>query len=165
MADSALGNPPGRAAVVALSLCVKRAFSSTGALMETVQTIFEQKYVHVGIDHAAGILTARWIGFLQLDEVMEGSRVMGDAIRTHGLKRYLSDHTELKVLKASVQNYLIGEAFPNYQRAGLERVAVLSSGDVFTQATVENVNGQVTSNRLKFAVFPTREACYAWLLG
>ncbi len=133
--------------------------------METVQTLFEQKYVHVGIDHAAGIIVVKWVGFLQLDEVMEGCRVMTDAIRTYGLKRYLSDHTDLKLLKASVQNYLIGEAFPAYQRAGLERVAVLSSGDVFTQATVENVNGQVESERLRFAVFPTREACYAWLLG
>ncbi len=43
--------------------------------MKTVQTLFEQKYVHIGIDHAAGILVARWIGFLQLDEVMEGCRV------------------------------------------------------------------------------------------
>ncbi len=132
--------------------------------METVQTLFEQKYVHIGIDHLTGILVARWIGFLQLDEVMEGSRVMGDAIRAHGLKLYLSDHTELKLLRASVQNYLISEAFPGYQRAGLQRVAVLSSGDVFTQATVKNVNGQVESNRLRFAVFSTREACYAWLL-
>ncbi len=133
--------------------------------METVQTIFAQKYVHVGIDHGAGIIVVKWVGFLQLDEVMEGCRVMTDAIRTYALKRYLSDHTELKLLKASVQNYLIGEAFPNYQRAGLQRVAVLSSGDVFTQATVENVNGQAESDRLRFAVFPTREACYAWLLN
>ena len=133
--------------------------------METVQTLFRQKYVHVGIDQAAGILIVKWIGFLQLDEVMEGSRVMSDVIRTHQLKLHLSDHTELKVLKASVQNYLIGEAFPNYQRAGLERIAVLSSGDVFTQATVENVNGQSGSNQLQIAIFPNREACYAWLLG
>ncbi len=133
--------------------------------METVQTLFQQKYVHVGIDHAVGIIVVKWVGFLQLEEVMEGSRVLGEAIRTYGLKRYLSDHTDLKLLKASVQNYLIGEAFPDYQRAGLQRVAVLASGDVFTQATVENVNGQVESNGLKFAVFPTREACYAWLLN
>jgi len=146
------------------NLPVKRAFSFTKSLMETVQTIFEQKYVHMGIDHAAGILVARWMGFLQLDEVMEGCRVMGEVIRTHQLKRHLSDHTELKVLKASVQNYLIGEAFPEAERAGLEKIAVLTSHDVFTQATVENVNGQSGSNRLKIAIFPSREECYAWLL-
>ena len=130
-----------------------------------IQTIFQQKYVHIGIDHAAGIVVAKWTGFLQLDDVMEGCRVMGDAIHKHGLKRYLSDQTELKVLKASIQNYLIGEVFPDFQRAGLERVAVFSSDDVFTQATVENVNGQVESNRLRFATFTTWEACYAWLLA
>jgi hypothetical protein len=133
--------------------------------METVRTLFEQQYVHVGIDHTAGILIAKWIGFLQLDEVMESCRVMNDAIRTHGLKLHLSDHTELKVLKASVQNYLIGEAFPEAERFGLERIAVLNPYDVFTQATVENVNGQSESGRLKIATFSTREACYAWLLG
>jgi hypothetical protein len=133
--------------------------------METVQTLYQQKYVHIGIDHTAGIIVARWIGFLQLDELMEGSRVLGEAIRTHQLKRYLSDHTELKLLKANVQNYLIGEAFPDYQRAGLQKVAVLSSSDVFTQATVDNVNGQAESNQLKFATFTNREECYAWLLG
>ncbi len=133
--------------------------------METVRTLFEQQYVHVGIDPAAGILIAKWTGFLQLDEVMESCRVMNDAIRTHGLKLHLSDHTELKVLKASVQNYLIGEAFPEAERFGLERIAVLNSYDVFTQATVENVNGQSESGRLKIATFPSWQACYAWLLG
>ncbi len=132
--------------------------------METVRTLFEQPYVHLGIDHAAGILVARWIGFLQLDEVMKGCRVLADAIRTHQIRLHLSDHTELKVLKASVQNYLIGEAFPQAERFGLERIAVLNSYDVFTQATVENVNGQSASGRLKIATFSTREACYAWLL-
>jgi hypothetical protein len=59
--------------------------------METVQTFFKQRYVHIGIDHAAGILVARWIGFLQLDEVIDGCRVIADAIRTHQLKLHLSD--------------------------------------------------------------------------
>ena len=133
--------------------------------MEPLQTLFQRKYAQISIDHAAGIVIAKWIGFLQLDEVMEGCRVMTEAIRTYGLKRYLSDHTELKLLKASVQNYLIGEAFPAYQRAGLQKVAVFSSGDVFTQATVENVNGQSESDGLKIVTFTTREACYAWLLA
>jgi len=133
--------------------------------METVQPLFQQKYVHLGIDHPAGIIVAKWIGFLQLDEVMEGCRALGAAIRTHQIKLHLSDHTELKLLKASVQNYLIGEAFPEAERSGVEKVAVLTSHDVFTQATVQNVNGQSESSRLKIATFPTREACYAWLLG
>lgn len=142
------------------NLCVRQVFSFTQALMETVQTLFRQKYVHMGIDHAAGILVARWMGLLQLDKVMEGSRRMGEIIRTHGLKLHLSDPTELKVLKASVQNYLIGEAFPEAERAGLEKIAVLTSHHVFTRATVENVNGQSGSNQLN-ATFCNREQCYA----
>jgi hypothetical protein len=67
--------------------------------METFQTLFEQKYLHLSIDLAAGILVAQWMGFLQLNEVMEGCRVMSHAIRTHGLKLHLSDHTELKSLR------------------------------------------------------------------
>jgi hypothetical protein len=133
--------------------------------METVQTILQQKYVHVVVDQATGILIAEWTGFLQLNEVMECCHVMNDAIHTHGLKLHLSDHTELKVLKASVQNYLIGEAFPEAERAGLKKIAVLTSHDVFTQATVENVNGQSESSRLKIATFKTHGDCYAWLLG
>lgn len=89
---------------------------------------------------------------------------MTDFIREQNLQQHLSDHTDLKVLSAEVQDYLAGEWFFEVEKEGLRKVAVRLAKDIFAQATVRKVNRSERYRDLQIESFTSCEEAYDWLL-
>ena len=127
------------------------------------QVLFNEKYCEVYYEEDKNIITAQWIGYLQIDQVKEGCEQISKFIKRNPGVTHLSDHTRLKVLSTEVQNYLTGMWFQEVANLGLKKIAVLLSEDVFAQATVNKVNTAAMVDKLQINTFGTRSQCIEWL--
>ena len=125
--------------------------------------LFKEKFCEIYFEEDKKVITARWIGYLQLDQVQEGCKVITDYIKAHPGVTHLSDHTELKVLSKEVQEYLTGSWFAEVAAIGLKKIAVLLAEDVFAQATVNKVNTRGQLGELKINTYGTLRECEEFL--
>lgn len=123
--------------------------------------ILKESYCDVTLDEA-NVIKARWIGFLKLDQVKKGCDVISGYIKDNKLKGHISDHRSLKILSKEVQEYLGAVWFPEVERLGLTKIAVLVSDDVFAKATVDKVNETAVGN-LAIHTFNAEKDCNDWL--
>jgi hypothetical protein len=89
--------------------------------------------------------------------------VLIDFIKQNRLSLHLSEQTELKVLSKDVQEYLVTDFFPEAEQAGLRKLAVQLSEDIFAQATVANVNTKSSSGKLQINSFGSAQKAFDWL--
>ena len=67
--------------------------------------LLNESYVEVDFEPSTTIITARWKGYLQLDQVKKGCEFLSKHIQKNKLTKHLSDHRQLKVLSKEVQEY------------------------------------------------------------
>jgi hypothetical protein len=89
--------------------------------------------VHISFDAQNRIVYVKWSGFLKIDDTKRACRVLIDFIRQNRISLHLSEQTELKVLSKDVQEYLVHTFFPEAEQAGLRKLAVQLSEDIFAQ--------------------------------
>jgi hypothetical protein len=129
----------------------------------TAKTVMNEKFLRIAYDEKSGILFVKWIGFLRLDDVTKGGNFLLDFVKKNKIIKNFNDQTDLKVLSADVQRYLTTQLFPEIEKAGLSKIGVLVSEDVFAQATVNNVNAKVTMGGLTMQTFVSPKLCLEWL--
>lgn len=127
------------------------------------RVLFSEKYCEIYYEEDRNIITANWIGYLQIDQVKLGCQQITDFIKSNQGVTHLSDHTRLKVLSSEVQDYLTGVWFQEVADIGLTKIAVLLSEDVFAQATVTKVNTKAMVDKLQINTFGTKSQCTEWL--
>ena len=127
------------------------------------QTVLKESFVHISFDAQNRIVYAKWTGFLRLEDTKRGCRVLIDFIKQNRLSLHLSEQTELKVLSKDVQEYLVASFFPEAEQAGLRKLAVQLSEDIFAQATVANVNTKSSSGKLQINSFGSAQKAFDWL--
>ncbi|SDJ92404.1 hypothetical protein SAMN05421823_101434 [Catalinimonas alkaloidigena] len=128
------------------------------------KAIYADPFAEITYDDANKVLVAKWMGFLKIDSTQKGCISMVDFVKRNKVTKHLSDQSTLKVLSKDVQTYLVTEAFPALDRAGLRKLAVLVSEDIFAKASVENVNTNATKmGNISIRTFGTRKECIAWL--
>lgn len=132
-------------------------------MITTSKAIYADNCAEITYDDANSIIVAKWSGFLKLDNTQKGCNVMVDFVRKNKILKHLSDQSTLKVLSKEVQGYLVTEAFPALDKAGLRKLAVLVSEDVFAKATVDNVNTATKMGNISIKTFNSRKDCIDWL--
>ncbi|MEK6479312.1 hypothetical protein WJR50_17340 [Catalinimonas sp. 4WD22] len=130
-------------------------------MITTSKALYADKCAEITTEE--GIIIAKWSGFLNLESTKKGCDSMVDYVRKNKITKHLSDQSTLKVLSKEVQGYLVSEAFPALDKAGLRKLAVLVSEDVFAKATVDNVNSATMMGNIKVKTFNTRRDCIDWL--
>jgi hypothetical protein len=129
------------------------------------QTVLKESFVHISFDTQNRIIYAKWTGFLKIEDTKRACRVLIDFIKQNRLSLHLSEQTELKVLSKDVQEYLVNNFFPEAEQAGLRKLAVQLSEDIFAQATVANVNTKSSSGKLQINSFGSAQKALDWLLA
>lgn len=127
------------------------------------EVILNDKFVELTFDSENKIVTAKWIGFLKLDETKKACATLVQFVRTNQVTRHLSDQTQLKVLSKEVQEFLAGECLPELEKVSLRKLAVLVSDDIFAQAAVNNVNTKAKMGKLSINTYNSKPQCIAWL--
>ena len=131
--------------------------------MLTSTILFKEKYCEISFDESNKILTAKWIGYLKPETIRAGCEKIVEATERHQVLNHISDQRELKVLSKECQQYLTDEWFPAVAKAGMKKIAILVSEDVFAQATVANVNTK--AGNLQIASFHSIPQAHSFLLG
>lgn len=132
---------------------------------KTIEFLVKESYVEIYHIPEMNLIAAKWIGFLNLENVKKGCSFLTEFIRKHKVKIHLSDHRQLKVLSKEVQAYLTQEWFAEVEKIGLTKVGAVVSKDIFAVATVNKVNKEATIGNLQIDMFQTEEECLDWLLG
>lgn len=127
------------------------------------QTVFKESFAHIFFDTENRIIHAKWTGFLRIDDTKRACRLLIDFTKQNRITLHLSEQTELKVLSKEVQDYLVNVFFPEMEQAGLRKLAVQLSEDIFAQATVTNVNTKSSSGKLQINSFGSAQKAHAWL--
>ncbi|MBD0257360.1 MAG: hypothetical protein ICV83_16705 [Cytophagales bacterium] len=129
------------------------------------QTVLKESFVHISFDAQNRIIYAKWTGFLRIEDTKRACRVLIDFAKQNRISLHLSEQTELKVLSKDVQEYLVNNFFPEMEQAGLRKLAVQLSEDIFAQATVANVNTKSSSGKLQINSFGSGQKALDWLLA
>ena len=133
-------------------------------MVDSNTLLFENKSLELSLDESNNIIVAHWKGFLKLEVVQEGCQKLIQLVKSHNISKHLSDQRELKVLSKEVQSYLVSDVFPALEAAGLRKLAVLSSTDVFAQATASKVSTNATQlGNISLNTFNAKPDCIAWL--
>jgi hypothetical protein len=133
-------------------------------MITSSKAIYADPCAEITCDDANHIIVAKWMGFLKLESTQKACASMVEVVKKNRITKHLSDQSVLKVLSKEVQGYLVTEVFPALDRAGLRKLAVLVSEDVFAKATVENVNTNATMmGNITIKTFNTRRDCIDWL--
>lgn len=134
-------------------------------MIATSKSVFTGKNAEITYDDANNIIIAKWTGFLKLEELKQACTALIDFTRKSNSSKHLSDQSQLKVLSKEVQEQLVNNIFPELEKAGLRKLAVLVSDDVFAKATVDNVNRNtaVKVGNITFNTFNARQDCINWL--
>ncbi len=131
--------------------------------MMVPELLLREKFVKIYYDAENNIITAKWIGNLNLDHVKKGCSFITRMITDKGITKHISIHTQLKKLSDPVQQYLSEEWFPEVSALGLRKVGVIISEDLFTQTTVLNVNFKARHDKLFIETFVNIAECKHWL--
>ncbi|WKN31957.1 hypothetical protein PZB74_01120 [Porifericola rhodea] len=132
-------------------------------MITTSKAIYSDSCAEITFDETNKIVVAKWSGFLKLDTTKKACDAMVKFVKENRVNKHLSDQSTLKVLSKEVQGYLVGEAFPELDKAGLRRLAVLVSEDVFAKATVDNVNNATMMGNIKVKTCNSKKECIEYL--
>ncbi len=125
--------------------------------------VMDKNFVKIFYEAENSTIVAKWMGYLKKDMVKEGMDEIIKYAEENGIKRHLSNQLELKILSSEVQQYLVEEVFPAVSKAGISKIAVLVSDDVFAHVTVDKVNNEMTVGDLTIQTFSSSGACAKWL--
>ncbi len=126
--------------------------------------LLENEWCQISHIPKLNIITADWTGYLKLEQVIESCSMMSKIIKENKIKLHYSNQSNLKVLSKAVQKYLIEEWYPEIERLGLERIAVLNATDLFARASASKVNDTVMElEKLNVFSFALEKEYHYWL--
>ena len=126
------------------------------------ELLLREKFAEVDYDPSTGVLTARWIGFLNSDQVHKVVEVLYAAVKKYQVQLHLSDQSQMKVLTKEIQQTVGTKVLPELENLGLRKMAVFASEDVFAQAAAQSVH-TLYIGRLSIHMFDSKPACHQWL--
>lgn len=133
------------------------------SLVVAGKVLMRESYVEINLQEDEGVIVARWKGFLTVEQVKRGCGLMSRVIAEKNISRHLSDHTDLKLLRKEVQEYLSSTWFHEVEALGLRKLAVKTAVDLFAKATVQKVNTEQPYGELRIDTFRSYEAAKKWL--
>jgi hypothetical protein len=82
----------------------------------------------------------------------------------HGGSRWLADGSNMKAIKQSDQDWIVGEFFPRALAAGLRRIALVIPKNGLAITTVDQLMQRLTAAKVEVAYFPTVAEARSWLM-
>ncbi len=127
-----------------------------------IEQLLKEKFAEVEYDPSRKLLTAKWIGFLNLEHVQKVVDVLYRAVKKYQVQLHLSDQSQMKVLTKEIQQMVGTKVLPELQNLGLRKMAVFASEDLFAQAAAQNVH-TLFLGQLSIHMFTSKAKCEEWL--
>lgn len=126
-----------------------------------MKKLFDEHYVLVQLDEEHKIIEVIWKKFAMSRQYRQTIEAAYQAILEHDLVGWLSDMTNASVVAMEDQHWMKNVMIPKGVAAGIRKVAIVDSKDIFSQKFVRSIE----SNMGEFSSehFPTIEDAREWL--
>ena len=126
-----------------------------------MKKLFDEHYVLVQLDEEHKIIEVIWKKFAMSRQYRQTIELAYQAILEHDLVGWLSDMTNASVVAMEDQHWMKNVMIPKGIAAGISKVAIVDSKDIFSQKFVRSIE----SNMGNFSSehFPTIEDAREWL--
>ncbi len=104
-----------------------------------------------------------WKGYTKSGQYREMMEKAYDAIVQHGATQWLSDMTNSGVSSTEDQQWVMTEFIPKCAKAGVTRVAIVLSKDVFARFYADKFKSSLSEHASFDKYFATREKAHEWL--
>lgn len=68
-----------------------------------IEQLLKEKFAEAAYDPSRKLLTAKWIGFLNMEQVQTVGDVLYRAVKKYQVRLHLSDQSQMKVLTKEIQ--------------------------------------------------------------
>jgi len=127
--------------------------------------IIKKPYVSVTGDLVTRTVTLRWTDYTPSAEYREALMVARDAVKKYSLILWLADLRNMTAILQADEKWTVEEWFPSLAKAGLERMAILTSSDFFNQMSVNRImDGSAPVIGFQVAYFDDESKANAWLV-
>jgi hypothetical protein len=124
---------------------------------------FESKHIQVLFDEEAQAGIGNWNGFVSGDEYKLGLNKGIELIKEKKLYKWIGNLSHMEAITEEDQAWANEVWFPNALGAGLKRLGVVVSKDIFNQMSVEEMLNKVESIDLETQYFDSLENAVAWM--
>jgi hypothetical protein len=129
-----------------------------------IMTQFNEHYLAITHDASVPCVIMQWKSFATSQEFRKGLNSGLHMVNTHKVGNWLADLRKMDVIDPEDEQWSNTDWFPRALQAGIRKMALIPSEDVFNNMAVENIMSQVTSN-LQVHYFKDLESAKAWLKG
>jgi isocitrate dehydrogenase kinase/phosphatase len=126
-----------------------------------MKKLLDEHYVLVQLDEEHKIIEVIWKKFAMSRQYRQTIELAYQAILEHDLVGWLSDMTNASVVAMEDQHWMKNVMIPKGVAAGISKVAIVDSKDIFSQKFVRSIESNMGSFSSEH--FPTIEDAREWL--
>jgi len=131
-----------------------------------MKKVFKNEYITIFHNKDANITTSKWSTKtinMDEDDFKKSHLAIVDAITDSRSKAVIGDAREFAFsIVPDVQHWVLYETFPLMIAAGLKKIAMIVSPDVFSQVSVEQSLAENESSPLIIKYFEDKEEAFKW---
>ncbi len=124
---------------------------------------FESKYVEVLFDESINTGIGNWNGFVSGEEYKTGLNKALELLKEKKTHKWIGNLSNMEAITEEDQRWANEVWFPNALAAGMKRLGVVVSKDIFNQMSVEEMLNKVESLDLVTQYFDNLENAKAWM--
>ena len=115
---------------------------------------------------ALSMIRLSWTGYAPSREYREILEQALSEVEEHEVQRWSADLRDMAAILQQDEHWTVTDWFPRLAAAGLKRMAILMSSDLFNQMSVERIMGAATPVLgFEVAYFDDMQKAEAWLMA
>ncbi|WP_448518692.1 hypothetical protein [Rhodoflexus sp.] len=119
-------------------------------------------YMFLEPDISLQQLYYKWRGFLLMDELITGYGKIAEVVRTKGIRSLVADHSSIVGPWNEIIDWLVSEWTPQMNEAGLKKMAIISTTDLFANISLELFLMDNSQAKYAIEVFDTLAEAKKW---
>lgn len=124
--------------------------------------LFKNTYCQLNYESNSDYIEVAWSGFPKSDQFREACNILLDFMKELGIKKLLTDNTNVKLFAVTDQRWLNQVWLPQAEALGYCCSATLSNNDVVVKTAVSNITNR-RDKRFIAKQFTNREEAKKWL--
>lgn len=120
-------------------------------------------FFRIGIPEALDFIQCWWIGYTDLNQVMEGSELIIDYVVQSGKTGLLVDSSTEEGPWNDANKWIIEDWMPRAFSAGLTKIAIVLSEDIFSVMSAHDHAGFAKERGFNVELFETEKMAVQWL--
>lgn len=125
---------------------------------------YEKPYLQIHVAEQPGLIRTVWFGFALSEEVREGMLEALRHVRENNVTRWLADYRQRRIITPEDQQWIADTFLPQLATAGLRRLAIVESENVFGRLSVTGPLSRASDHiNWEIGYFDSPDEALRWL--